>query len=110
MYKRQGIKEGDVITSFEGKPVSSPEELMIAVRSMYPGDTAEVGLNRDGKDMTVSVTLGSDEMDLSAGESSRGQNGRGNQNGYGGNGYGPNDGYGQNGRRDQGGLLDQLLR
>ena len=105
-----GIKEGDVITSFEGKPVSSPEELMIAVRSMYPGDTAEVGLNRDGKDMTVSVTLGSDEMDLSAGESSRGQNGRGNQNGYGGNGYGPNDGYGQNGRRDQGGLLDQLLR
>ena len=105
-----GIKEGDVITSFEGKPVSSPEELMIAVRSMYPGDTAEVGLNRDGKDMTVSVTLGSDEMDLSAGESSRGQNGRGNQNGHGGNGYGPNDGYGQNGRRDQGGLLDQLLR
>jgi serine protease Do len=53
-----GIEEGDVIVTFNGARVGSPEELGDAVRSLTPGSEARVELTRDGAAKTVTVTVG----------------------------------------------------
>jgi len=55
-----GIQAGDIITSFNGNTVTSASDLILEVRSLNPGDTATVELNRSGETLTVEVTLGSD--------------------------------------------------
>ena len=56
-----GLMEGDVITHFEGKAIASATDLMLAVRSHNPGDRVTITINRDGTEMTVTATLGSDQ-------------------------------------------------
>jgi len=56
---KAGLKTGDVITAFDGKPVSDAGELQMETSLKQPGDTIHLQLMRDGKDMDVSVTLGS---------------------------------------------------
>lgn len=56
-----GIQEGDVITSFNGQEVTTASELIIDVRSCNIGDTVEMGIDRNGQQVTVSITLGSDD-------------------------------------------------
>ena len=74
-----GLKVGDIVTAFDGKKVSSASDLMLAVRSKNPGDTATVTINRDGQSQDVQVTLGSDESSqASAGASSRSNSSNGN--------------------------------
>lgn len=78
-----GLKVGDIVTAFDGKKVSSASDLMLAVRSKNPGDTATVTVNRDGQSQDVQVTLGSDESSQArAGANS----GSGSSNGNGSNG------------------------
>lgn len=57
-----GIKQGDIITSFDGEEIESADALLVAVRSHSEGDKVKVGINRDGKEMEVEVTLGNDEQ------------------------------------------------
>ena len=78
-----GLKVGDIVTAFDGKKVSSASDLMLAVRSKNPGDTATVTINRDGQSQDVQVTLGSDESSQASAGSSSGSN---SSNGYGSNG------------------------
>ena len=54
---KSGLKVGDVITEFEGQKVTDATELQVAVGGKHPGTTIKVGLLRDGKAMTVPVTL-----------------------------------------------------
>ncbi|ATA25626.1 serine endoprotease DegQ [Brenneria goodwinii] len=54
---KAGIKAGDVLTSLDGKPISSFAELRAKVGTTAPGKTVKVGLLRDGKQMEVSVVL-----------------------------------------------------
>jgi putative serine protease PepD len=53
-----GIAEGDLIVSFDGKPVSSADTLSGLVQLRQPGDTVQVVVERNGSSRTVSVTLG----------------------------------------------------
>jgi serine protease Do len=53
-----GLEDGDVITSFNGTQVSTPDELRAAVRDVKPGTEAKVALTRDGKKQTLTVTVG----------------------------------------------------
>jgi predicted metalloprotease with PDZ domain len=53
-----GLEEGDVIVSFNGKAVSSPDELRDAVRAVEPGKEARVEIVRDGKSRTLTLTVG----------------------------------------------------
>jgi len=53
-----GIEEGDVITAFNGKSVTSPSDLRAEVRKVEPGKTARVDVIRDGKKQTITVTVG----------------------------------------------------
>jgi putative serine protease PepD len=57
-----GIRSGDVVTSFNGVPITGATDLTAQVRALAAGATATVVYQRDGRDYTVDVTLG--ELDL----------------------------------------------
>ena len=57
---KAGIHEGDVITKVGDRPVGNADELQVAVQEHEPGDEVPVTLLRDGRQMTVQVTLGTD--------------------------------------------------
>jgi len=54
---KAGIKAGDVITSLNGKPISSFSALRAQVGTMPVGSKIELGLVRDGKPVTVNLEL-----------------------------------------------------
>ncbi|MFH8473003.1 trypsin-like peptidase domain-containing protein [Streptomyces sp. NPDC018000] len=56
---KAGIKPGDVITEVDGSRVHSGEELIVKIRAHRPGDRLDLGLTRGGKDLSISLTLGS---------------------------------------------------
>ncbi|MGW1108094.1 trypsin-like peptidase domain-containing protein [Streptomyces sp. NPDC002540] len=56
---RAGIKPGDVITAVDGQRVHSGEELIVKIRAHRPGDRLDLTLTRGGKDLSISLTLGS---------------------------------------------------
>ena len=55
---RVGIKIGDVLLQVNNTSVSSNDELETALYSYAPGDTVDLVIYRNGKQYSVSVTLG----------------------------------------------------
>lgn len=53
-----GLKAGDVVTQFDGVPISDATDLTAQVRALAAGSTADVVYLRDGKTASVEVTLG----------------------------------------------------
>jgi S1-C subfamily serine protease len=53
-----GIKEGDIITEFDGVPIRTGEELVSRVRRAIPKSQVEITLLRDGQIMKIPVTIG----------------------------------------------------
>ncbi|HEU4929775.1 MAG TPA: PDZ domain-containing protein, partial [Candidatus Krumholzibacteria bacterium] len=53
-----GVEEGDVVVSFGGKDVDSPEDLSAAVRAYQPGSQAKMEVVRDGKTKSITLTVG----------------------------------------------------
>jgi serine protease Do len=56
--KASGLKAGDVIVSFDGKPIDSASELPLAVGAMAPGTNAKLEVIRDGKPKTLELKVG----------------------------------------------------
>jgi Do/DeqQ family serine protease len=56
--ERAGIKQGDVIVSFNGVNVSDGNDLRNRVAQTAPNSPVTVGIVRDGRTQTVNVTLG----------------------------------------------------
>jgi S1-C subfamily serine protease len=54
---RAGIKEGDVVVSVDGKPVTSAASLGGVIRLYKPGDEVTIVLDRHGDPVTVHATL-----------------------------------------------------
>ena len=54
-----GIRRGDVITAFDGKEISSADQLVNAVRNKTAGEKVEVTFKRGEDTENVTVTLGS---------------------------------------------------
>ncbi len=54
---KAGLKTGDVIAELNGKKISDAGELQVIVGQTPPGTTIKVGVERDGKIVTVPVTL-----------------------------------------------------
>jgi len=52
-----GLESGDVILSFDGKEVASPEELSRTVAETEVGDTVEIGILRGGERRTVNAKI-----------------------------------------------------
>ena len=55
---RAGLKQGDVITSFDGQKVSNSSALQVSVSQVTPGTKIDLGVLRDGKPTSLSLTVG----------------------------------------------------
>jgi membrane-associated protease RseP (regulator of RpoE activity) len=55
---KAGVKKGDVILSYNSRTVKTPEELRQLVRDTAPGKSAALGVWRDGKQVSLQVTVG----------------------------------------------------
>ncbi|MBC6463493.1 S1C family serine protease [Actinomadura sp. HBU206391] len=55
---RAGLKPGDIITAFDGKPVAGPTDLLAMIRSRAPGDKVKISYKRGSDERTVDITLG----------------------------------------------------
>jgi putative serine protease PepD len=55
---KAGLKTGDVITSFDGKAITSDTDLTSAVSAAKVGETVTVTVQRDGSTKQLSLTLG----------------------------------------------------
>jgi putative serine protease PepD len=55
---KAGLKKGDVVTSFNGVPITDSTDLTAQVRSLAPGSSAKLTYVRGSDSSTVSVTLG----------------------------------------------------
>ncbi|MFB8083975.1 S1C family serine protease [Streptomyces sp. NPDC055992] len=56
---KAGVEPEDVITEVDGERVHSGEELIVKIRSHRPGDRLELTVTRGGKDLSITLTLGS---------------------------------------------------
>ena len=53
-----GLQVGDVVKSIDGQAVKSPSDLSARVVAHSPGDRVTLQITRDGKDITITVPLG----------------------------------------------------
>jgi serine protease DegQ len=56
---KAGLKQGDIITNFDGKDIKSVEDLYAALKPKNPGDKVTLTVVRDNKSQDLSVTLDS---------------------------------------------------
>ena len=54
-----GLRQGDVIISLDGKPITSADQLGTAIQADKPGQPVKIGLYRGQAQKTVTATLGS---------------------------------------------------
>ncbi|GAA4720362.1 hypothetical protein GCM10025782_17280 [Pedococcus ginsenosidimutans] len=54
---KAGIKPGDVIVEFDGKPVNDPDDLVVAIRAKSVGDKVSMKVRRGSETISVTVTL-----------------------------------------------------
>jgi membrane-associated protease RseP (regulator of RpoE activity) len=55
--QKADIREGDVITAIDGKPVANLQAFSAMLGSFVPGQTVKATVLRAGKELTVTVTL-----------------------------------------------------
>jgi putative serine protease PepD len=53
-----GLRPGDVITSIDGQPAVSTDQLVYVTLRKSAGDRVELGYRRDGSQATATITLG----------------------------------------------------
>ncbi|WP_433383333.1 S1C family serine protease [Actinoplanes sp. CA-142083] len=52
-----GLKEGDIVTAIDGRPMNAPESLFLATVGKKPGDQVRVQYSRGGNSGQATVTL-----------------------------------------------------
>lgn len=55
---KAGVKSGDIITALNDHPIKDGHDLAVHVVAIAPGTKAKLGIIRDGKPMTIDVTVG----------------------------------------------------
>lgn len=58
---RGGMKPGDIVVAFDGKPVTSPRDLARAVADMKQGSKAPVVVLRDGRRVNLDIGIAGDQ-------------------------------------------------
>jgi putative serine protease PepD len=56
--EQAGLREGDIVTEFDGKPITNSIDLTAQVRALAGGADATLTYVRDGQSNTIEVTLG----------------------------------------------------
>jgi serine protease Do len=66
------LKQGDVITGFNGEAIKGPRDLAVDVANVASGSTAKLTILRDGHETTVDVAIATqpNQMEVAQGESS----------------------------------------
>jgi putative serine protease PepD len=54
---KAGLRPGDVILTFDGRPVTDPDQFVVAVRARSVGDTVQLTVLRGKAERTVRMTL-----------------------------------------------------
>jgi serine protease Do len=72
-----GVKPGDVIIEFSGKPVAKSDDLVQQVVATAPGTTVPLKLLRDGKQVTLSVKVEALDLEAETNQQSSNNNGGG---------------------------------
>ena len=54
---KAGLKQGDLLVEFDGKPIQNLYDFTYALRSKKPGDVVPVVVKRNGQNLKVDVTL-----------------------------------------------------
>ena len=54
---KAGVQAGDVIVSFEGKPIRTPDQLIVSIRARAVGETVTLTIERDGQRRDLQMTL-----------------------------------------------------
>jgi serine protease Do len=62
--EKAGVKPGDVITQYNGKPIQNTTDLQKMVAATRPGSAAALTIVRNGKEQTLHATV--EELDLEA--------------------------------------------
>jgi serine protease Do len=65
---KAGLKDGDVITGLDGKPVHDGQDLRTTIASLPPGKAVELSIVRDGKPQTLRATIEEQPKDYGARE------------------------------------------
>ena len=55
---KAGLKGGDILVEFGGKPIQNLYDFTYALRTKKPGDEVRVKVMRDGNPIEAGVTLG----------------------------------------------------
>ena len=55
---KSGLQEGDIIDSLDGVQLDETHQYLNMLYTYKPGDTISLGILRDGKEMTLDITLG----------------------------------------------------
>jgi serine protease DegQ len=53
-----GLKVGDIVQTIAGQPVNDTQRLMARIAANTPGETVELGIYRNGRTRTLTMTLG----------------------------------------------------
>ncbi|PKU26580.1 DegQ family serine endoprotease [Telmatospirillum siberiense] len=61
-----GLKQGDVITGYDGKPIKTPRDLALAVADTASGKSVPMSVWRDGREQTVDVRVGTQAKEQTA--------------------------------------------
>src|SRR5579863_2245392 len=73
-----GLRQGDVVTEVNGQKVINGSGLQVAISQMVPGTALKLGVVREGKPMTLDLTVGQYHA---RGEQASNENGSGPQKG-----------------------------
>lgn len=60
--EKAGIKQGDVITEIDNKPIYGFADLNASIVTKRPNDVVQVGIERDGEKLTIPVKLSKREI------------------------------------------------
>ena len=55
--ERAGLVKGDIIVAFDGKTVTCADDLNAIKAEQTPGDTVEMTIDRNGKEMTIEIVI-----------------------------------------------------
>jgi serine protease Do len=63
---KAGLKQGDVVVTVNGQTIRDPRDLATQVAGLKAGDSAKLGIWREGRERTLTVTIGSQPADQTA--------------------------------------------
>jgi putative serine protease PepD len=64
-----GLQQGDVITTFDGKPVTGADQLQQIIQGDHAGQSVKIGLYRGQQQLTLTATLSSSTSPAATGGS-----------------------------------------